>query len=242
MAQLVGGKVWRIQGTTITLPVRFADAEMAAAVFLADSRRAAGILRDTGLRPLSLAGRALSALMLVHYGEWALGSYDEAGIGLLVLGPGGRPGLHIVDLPVTGALTREAGQDLWALPKWLMTSDLVFTGDSAAITVHDGPAPVMRAQVETGGLPLPFGLRVKAPLWSRLDRGAQAGVLLRGAMSMSMHEVRAGRGRAQVQLGEHPMAARMAALGMTGRPLLTLHTRHLAGELDAFQPARAGAG
>jgi hypothetical protein len=37
------------------------------------------------------------------------------------------------------------------------------------------------------------------------------------------------------------MAARMAALGMTGRPLLTLHARHLAGELDAFQPVSLSA-
>jgi hypothetical protein len=152
MAELAGGTVWRIQGTTITLPLRFPDAEMAPAVFLANSRPAAGLLRDTGLRPLSLAGRALS--------------------------------------------------------------------------------------VVAGCLPVPFGIRGKGPLWSRLNRGAQAGVLLRGAMSISMHGVRAGRGRAHVQLGDHPMAAKMAALGMTGRPLLTLHARHLTGELDAFRPVR----
>jgi hypothetical protein len=84
MAELVGDKVWRIQGKTITLPVRIPDAEMAAATFRATPDQAADILQGTGLRPLTVAGRAFSTLMLVHYGEWALGAYDEAGVGLVI--------------------------------------------------------------------------------------------------------------------------------------------------------------
>jgi hypothetical protein len=158
MGELVATRTWRVQGETITLPVRFTDAEVAAAVFTARPGDAAACLAGTGLRPFTVAGRAMSVLMLVHYGEWVLGSYDEVGVGLLTRGPGGRRGLHIVELPVTGELTCEAGRDIWGLPKWLMRAELRFDGRSAAVTVHDGDAFVMRAALRAGRVGVPFGV------------------------------------------------------------------------------------
>jgi Acetoacetate decarboxylase (ADC) len=235
MGELVAARTWRVQGETITLPVRIRDAEMASAVFTARPADAATCLAGTGLRPFTLAGRSFSVLMLVHYGEWVLGSYDEIGVGVFARGPNGRPGLHIVDLPVTGEFTREAGQDIWALPKWLMRSDLRFDGPSASVTVHDGEAFVMRVRLRAGRIGVPFGLPAKVRTWSVLDRGAQAGVLLRGAAPMNLRGAHVGRGRVRVELGDHPMAERVAALGMTRRPLLTMHARRLSGDLDAFE-------
>ncbi len=235
MAELVAAKSWRIQGETIRLPVRITAAEMASAVFTVRPVHAVTCLARTGLRPFVLARRAFSVLTLVHYGEWALGTYDEVGIGLFTRGPGGRLGLYMLDLPVTGEFPLEAGQDFWALPKWLMRSDLTFDGPSASVTVYDGDTFVMRASLGAGRTHVPFGVRAKVPVWSTLGRGAQAGVLLRGAVPMNVQGVHAGRGTALVELGSHPMAERMAALGMTRRPLLTAHVRRLSGELDAFE-------
>lgn len=235
MGELVAPGTWRVQGETITLPVRFTDAELAAAVFTARPGDAAACLAGSGLRPFTVGGRAVSVLMLVRYGEWVLGSYDEVGVGLLVRGPGGRRGLHIVDLPVTGELTCEAGRDIWALRKWVMRSDLVFADGSASITVHDRDTFVMRADLRAGRVAVPFGVRGRTAVWSRTDRGTQAGSLLRGVAAMRSAGLRAGRGSARVELGDHPMAERMAALGMTRRPLLTAHVRRMSGELDAFE-------
>ncbi len=237
MGELVATRTWRIQGETVTLPVRFTDAELAAATFTVRPAHAAACLAGTGLRPFTVAGRALSVLMLVHYGEWVLGSYDEVGVGLLTRGPGGRRGLHIVDLPVTGEFTREAGQDIWALPKWLMRSDLRFDGRSASITVHDGDTFVMRAVLRAGRVGVPFDMPARTAVWSRLDRGAQAGVLLRGVAAMRSRGLHVGRGSARIELGDHPMAERMAALGMTRRALLTMRARQFSGTLDAFEVA-----
>jgi hypothetical protein len=238
MGELVATRTWRVQGQTITLPVRFTDAELAAAVFTARPADAATCLAGTGLRPFTVAGRALSVLMLVHYGEWVLGDYDEVGVGLLTRGPGGRRGLHIVDLPVTGELTREAGQDIWALPKWLMRSDLSFDGRSASITVHDGDTFVVRAALRAGRLGVPFTVPARTAVWSKVDRGAQAGALLRGVAAVSSRGLHAGRGSTSIELGDHPMAEHMAALGMTRRPLLTMHARRFSGRLDAFEKVR----
>lgn len=236
MGELVGPGTWRVQGRTITLPVRITEAEAALAVFAAPPAGAATCLAGTGLRPVTLAGRAFGVLMVVRYGEWALGAYDEVGVGLLAGGPDGRPGLHLVDLPVTGELTREAGQDIWGLPKWLMRADLVFDGPAASVTVHDGDTFVLRADLRAGRVGVPFRLRAGLRVWSRADRGAQAGVLLSGVAPMSVRGTHVGRGSARLELGDHPMARRMAALGMTGRPLLTVRTRRLGGRLGAFDP------
>jgi hypothetical protein len=157
------------------------------------------------------------------------------GVGVLARGPGGRRGLHIVDLPVTGEFTLEAGRDIWAFPKWLMRSDLRFDGRSASITVRDGDTVVVRAVLRAGRVGVPFDVPARMAIWSRLDRGAQAGMLLRGVAAMRSGGVHVGRGSGRIELGDHPMAERMAALGMTRRPLLTMHARRFSGELDAFE-------
>ncbi|WP_250003476.1 acetoacetate decarboxylase family protein [Actinoplanes sp. M2I2] len=234
MAERIGDGVWSLQGETITLPVEITEARLTAAVFTTKLAAARTVLTGTPLRPSAVLGRALGVIMCVHYDEWALKSYDEVGVGLLVRGPSGPPGLHLVDLPVTGAFTREAGQDFWALPKWLMDVDLRFSKMETDVVVRDRATEVLRASIRHGRLRLPFALRATLPTWSYLDRGAQAGRLLRGRVPMRLSGVRLGRGAFRVRLGEHPMAGRMAALGMTGKPFLTVHANRLHGPLDEF--------
>jgi len=240
MAERVAAATWSIQGETVRLPVTITDARLTAAVFTAPVRSARRVLAGVPLRPVSVFGRAVSVLLVVHYGPWALKTYDEVGAGLLAAGPGGRPGLYLADLPVTGAFTREAGQDFWALPKWLMDAVLIFGEGRTSVVVRDGGQEVLRAGIRHGRLRLPFGLRASAPSWSYLDRGAQAGRLLRGRVPMRLSGVRLGRGGYDVRLGEHPMAERMRALGMLGRPLLTVDAERLSGPLGEFREVRSG--
>jgi len=167
--------------------------------------------------------------MCLHYDDWALKSYDEVGVGLLALGPGGRPGLYLADLPVTGAFSREAGQDLWALPKWIMECDLRFGAAATEVAVRGAFSGTLRH----GGVRLP-GVRAFLPTWSYLEHGAQAGRLLRGRVPMRLSGVRVGR-QCAISLGDHPMAGRMRVLGMLGRPLLTVHADRLRGPLGEYR-------
>jgi hypothetical protein len=234
MAELLADSTWTIQGRTVTLPVSITHAEISIAVFSTTADAAAHHLRGTELEPWTVGGRAFSMLMLVHYDEWELGAYDEVGIGLLVAGPGLKMGLHVLDLPVTGTFTCEAGQDFWGLPKWIMRADLQFAGRTATVSVHDGTEFVMQARLVAGRIPVPPGTRMSTPVWSRLGYGAQAGKLLRGELPMAVSVATFGRGRASVELGVHPMALRMADLGMTHRPLFVMHAGHATGALGAF--------
>jgi hypothetical protein len=237
VAQRVGPDTWTIQGETVTLPVTITDARITAAVFTASAGAARRLLSGTPLRPVLFAGRAVSVLMCIHYPEWALKSYDEVGVGLLVRGRRGLPGLHLLDLPVTGEFTREAGQDFWALPKWVMDADLRFGADETTVVVRDGGAEVMRATLTHPRRRLPFGVRSSLPAWSYLGHGAQARRLLHGRVPMNLDGARVGRGAATVRLGApHPMGERMRALGMLGRPLLTVHAARLSGSLGEWRP------
>ncbi len=238
VAERVAQDTWTIQGETVTLPVTITNARITAAVFRAPAAEARRLLAGTPLRPVVLGGRAVSLLMCVHYPEWALKSYDEVGVGLLVRGGRGLPGLHLVDLPVTGEFTREAGRDFWALPKWVMDADLRFGPAETTVVVRDGGAEVMRAAITHPRRRLPFPVRSAVPSWSYLEHGAQAHRLLRGRVPMNLDGVRAGRGAVAVRLGApHPMGDRMRALGMLGRPLLTVHASRLSGSLGEFRPA-----
>jgi hypothetical protein len=237
VAQRTGAGTWSIQGRTVTLPVTIPDARITSVVFATPAAAARGLLAETPLEPLEVRGRAFSLLMCVHYGDWVLGSYDEVGVGLLASGPGLKAGLHLLDLPVTGEFTREAGQDFWGLPKWMMDADLRFDGGETSVVVRDGGAEVMRATVRHGRRRLPVPVRASVPSWSYLAYGAQAHRLLRGRVPMNLDGVRLGRGGVAVRLGgPHPMADRMRALGMLGRPLLTVHADRLTGSLDEFRP------
>jgi hypothetical protein len=215
--------VWSIQGTTITLPVTIPSARLTAAVFRAPLAGAREVLAGTPLRPLPF-----SLLMCLHYDEWALRSYDEVGVGLFVIGPRGRPGLYLTDLPVTGDFTREAGQDLWGLPKWLMECDLRFAATATEVAVGG----VFSGTLRHAGVRLP-GVRAFLPSWSYLDHGAQAGKLLRGRVPMRLRGIRLGR-HGELELADHEMAGRMRLLGMRGRPLLTVHANRLHGPLGEF--------
>jgi hypothetical protein len=232
--------IWSIQGETIRLPVSITNARLTAAVFAAPGAAARHMLAGGPLRPVVLGGRAVALLMCVHYDEWALKSYDEVGVGLLVRGPRGLPGLHFVDLPVTGAFTREAGQDFWGLPKWLMNASLIFTGTQTSVTVLDGSTEVLQASIRAGRLRLPFGIRAALPAWSYLEHGARAFEVLRGRVPMRLSGIRIGRGAVTVRLGEHPMAARMRALGMLGRPLLTVTAGRMSGPLGEYRTVTTG--
>jgi hypothetical protein len=236
VAERIEVGTWLIQGETVTLPVSITNARLTAAVFAAPAGGVRRLLAQAPLEPVVVAGRALSLLMCVHYDEWALKSYDEVGVGVLARGPRGRPGLYLVDLPVTGAFTREAGQDLWALPKWIMDADLSFGTVRTGVVVRDGATEVMRAAVRRGRLRVPVPIRASLPAWGYLDRGAQAGTLLRGRVPMRLDGVRVGRGGVTVRLGPHPMAERMRTLGMLGRPLLTVHAERLSGPLGVWRP------
>jgi hypothetical protein len=142
----------------------------------------------------------------------------------------------VLELPVTGAFTREAGREIWGLPKWLMTSKADLGGSHSTMVMSDGDVPVMDATIRTGTLPIPLPVPSVGRTWARAEDGPLAGRLLRGKTSMRFHRLRLGRGRGTtITWGEHRMADRARALGMDRRPFLTFSAERLTASFGESQ-------
>ena len=219
--------LWEVQGKQIDLPVRTHAARFAGAAWRPSRAAVDAQLEPFGLRSAGFRGTGLAMLVCVVYPEeFVLRGYDEVGIGVLATGPGG-PGLFVLELPVTGAFTREAGREIWGLPKWLMTSKADLGGSTSTMVISEGDVPVMDATIRTGGLALPL-VPSGGSTWARAEDGPHAGRLLRGKTSMRFRGLRLGRGRGTtITWGEHRMADRARALGMDGRPFATFSAERL---------------
>jgi hypothetical protein len=220
--------LWEVQGKQIDLPVEVGAATFAGALWRTPRSAVDAQLEPYGLTSAGFRGTGLAMLVCVVYEpEFVLGGYDEVGIGVLASGPGG-PGLFVLELPVTGEFTREAGREIWGLPKWLMTSKADLGGSRSTMVMSDGDVPVMDAMIRTGGLPLPVPVPSSGRTWARAEDGPLAGRLLRGKTSMRFHRLRLGRGRGTtITWGEHRMADRARALGMDRRPFMTFSAARL---------------
>lgn len=220
--------VWEVQGKRIDLPVRVNAATFAGAAWRPARAAVDAQLEPYGLRAAGRGGKGLAMLVCVVYDEaFVLGGYDEVGIGVFASGPGG-PGLFVLELPVTGTFTREAGREIWGLPKWLMTSKADLGGSRSTMVIHDGDVQVMDATIRTGALALPLPVPSGGRTWARAEDGPLAGRLLHGKTSMRFHRLRLGRGRGTtITWGEHRMADRARALGMDGEPFATFSAERL---------------
>jgi hypothetical protein len=225
--------VWEVQGKRIDLPVRVENASIAGAAWRPPRSAVDAQLEPYGLRSAGRRGKGLAMLLCVVYPEeFVLGGYDEVGIGVYASPrsgtvPGGS-GLFVLELPVTGSFTREAGREIWGLPKWLMSSTAEIGGSRSTMVMIDDGAPVMDAMIRTGALPIPLSVPSKGRTWARAEDGPHAGRLLRGGTSMRFHGLRLGRGRGTtITWGEHRMADRARALGMEGQPFATFSAERL---------------
>ena len=220
--------LWEVQGKQIDLPVRVRTAKFAGAAWRPPRAAVDAQLEPYGLTSAGRLGRGLAMLVCVVYpDDFVLGAYDEVGIGVFASGPGGS-GLFVLELPVTGTFTREAGREIWGLPKWLMTSTADIGGARSTMTISEGDTQIMDATLRTSRLALPVPAPSSGRTWARAEEGPHAGTLLQGKTSMRFHGLRLGRGRGTtITWGDHRMADRARALGMDARPFATFSAERL---------------
>lgn len=231
MATHPAADLWEVQGRQIELPVTIPQATFAGALWRSPRSAVDAVLEPYGLKGAGVRGAGLGLLMCVQYSEFALGSYDEVGVGVLAAGPGG-PGLFVLDLPVTGAFTMEAGREIWGLPKWLMTSTADLGGAQSTMSISDGGVQIMDATIRTSRHPLPIPVPMVMRTWARAEDGPHAGRLLRGKASLRGRGYRMGRGRGtSIRWGDHPMADRARVLGMGGPPFATFSVERMSGSI-----------
>ena len=198
-----------VLGEMVTMPVEIRDADAASAMFLADAGAARTILAGTGLEPVTIAGRAICTLVFVRYVDGDLGPYHEFGLALMAQRPGDRSstGIYISWLPVNQSFTCAAGREIWGFPKEIADIRITPHGRGKRCEVRlDGRLVVA---LQTGGVPAPATLGgASIAAYTHLD-----GVLRSTPWVMNPSGVRMRPGGARVELGDHPIAEQMRALG-----------------------------
>jgi hypothetical protein len=243
---------FEIQGRTVRLPVEVRSASTGNATYLIDAHAARGLLPADELDVVELLpGRALLSIGCIDYRDNDLGDYDEISIalfvrerraprGLPILGPvmdvvRGNVATWIHRLPVNQSFTCEAGCRIWGFPKVVHDIDIRAEGERAVCDWSADGRPVFRFSVPRGGKQvLPDRTLVT---YTRIE-----GVLHRTAFTSGAVGAGFRMGGAELELGTHPIADELRALGLPRRALMTAWMERMHGRFEAPEKWEGGAG
>jgi Acetoacetate decarboxylase (ADC) len=218
-----------IAGTVLTMPVKIRKANQHMAMFSVNADAAQRLIDHSGLQVCRyLPGRAIVALMLMHYIDGDLGQYYEFGTSVMVNPPGApseskRGGLRALQsagafihhLPVDQAFTLEAGTKIWGYPK-VMADFTVREGRQFGFDVSVDGQLVAGMEFRRG---LPFSLTPRHQ--AQRTYSHRDGVTRETAFEHTLDGVRTRFGGVSIRLGDHPYAKELASLGLPKRAILS---------------------
>ena len=219
-----------IQGQTVSLPAAVRDATAMSAMFVVSAPAVRRLIGHSGLHvPELFPGRTLCVIAGIEYRDNDLGQCNEASISFFVKHGGPRPtplfgllsgvrtrevGPYIHRLPVTTSFSRDAGREIWGLPKTV--DDIEFReeeGRRICRLVGNG-AHVFTLSVARGGRRRMKDLALDA--YSQRD-----GKVFKTPSVMGGEDVATRQGGASITLGAHPIADELRTLGLPKPPLMS---------------------
>lgn len=233
----------------VEMPIMYYDDSVMMALFRVDHERAQAMVADQGLQAVRIAGnKALVGLAFYQYRQTSIADYNEVGVAIAVV-PNGTAepslpllsmfrtldkapiGFYIVDLPVTTKAACAAGREIWGYPKFVTPIGFKQTGRQFEGSVTDPQTGknLVRLSGKLGaGVPAPL---LDLVLYSRHDnRLLRTLVNTRGGAKACLP----GSLRVSVAASRHPMAQRLAALGLDqARPVFVFHSDKLQLRLNA---------
>ena len=187
-------------------------------------------------------GRALFTLACVEYLDTDCGTYLETAQAFFIERPGAGFRLPWIStwsdvarnrgasftwaLQVTTVLSQRCGIEMWGFPKTVERIELEEEGDRVRFSMSKEGRLVFQYSVEAKGdsAPKPGA----SDVFSIFEGAPHVGQLHQTWRDMG---VKLGGG--ELELGDHPMADEMRALGLPKRPLLSTWAGHLAFEMSA---------
>lgn len=236
---------YTIQGRPVTMPCLVRRATSGAATFLVKASAARALLPTPELDVVELLpGRALASLACIDYQDNDLGDYHEISVAFFVRerrGPAGVPWLgaavdlaraklatFIHRLPVNQSFTCEAGSRIWGFPKVVHEIDFAYTGAAATCAwLADGRRVLALTLPRGGARSLPeaemttYTMLGGALHRTRFSTGAEGFGFRFGAS-----------GGTKLELGDHPIADELRALGLPRAPLMTTWMEAMRGRFE----------
>ncbi|MGH0034929.1 MAG: acetoacetate decarboxylase family protein [Myxococcota bacterium] len=236
---------YQIQGREVTLPCIVRDAASGAATFVVRSAPARALVPPEFEVVEIAPGRTLLALAIIDYRDNDLGDYDEVSITFFVR-PRGAPkgvpylgtivdffrqrlGSYIYKLPVNQSFTCEAGCTIWGFPKTVEKIDFDYTEDEARCRLEMDGQLVLDVTAPRGG-------DKEMPEREMATFTLINGVAHRTASTMAGRGFGVfGGGRFRLELGGHPIAQDLRALGLPRKPLMCVWTEHMRARFQAAE-------
>lgn len=213
---------------TVTMPVEVRDASAGTAMFEVDAAAAQALVPGAAFRVVESApGRAQLNLATIDYRDNDLGDYHEVGITLFVtpVDGEGEAGTFITRLPVDQAFTCEAGRTIWGFPKSVESITVDYADSSVTTTLAMDGSLVLRLTLPRGGADdMP---QMPMTTYTLIDGRPHATAFSQGGAGS---QVLVGGDGVSLELGDHPVARELAALGLPEAPvLLSTWTEHMQG-------------
>ena len=225
---------YTIAGRTVTLPCIVRDASAGTAMFDVDLEAARTLLPRRFDPVESAPGRCQVVLAVIDYRDNDLGAYREVGITYFVTPAGGgadQAGTFITRLPVDQQFTCEAGRAIWGFPKTVEDIALDLTDSSATCTLRMDGELVLRLTLPRGGSDeMP---QLPMTTYTLIDGVAHQTAFSQGGAGS---QVLAGGEGVTLELGDHPVAKELAALGLPAAAQMSTWTEHMQGTFDAPVP------
>jgi len=223
---------YRIQGREVSLPCIVRDAGSASAIFLVLSERVQRLVGDAFEVVEMMPGQTQLVLGFVDYRDNDLGDYNEAMVVFMVRPKGSGPeadGTFIYQLPVNQSFTCEAGCKIWGFPKTVQQVDVAYADEWVmGRLVMDGK------HVFTLTIPRRPAAAADAPelemtTYTYLD-GPTAVRFTTGGSGANMSP---GPDGVELELGDHPLAGELRALGLPAPAMMSAWTEHMRGSFGA---------
>jgi hypothetical protein len=225
---------YEIAGRTVTMPCMVRDASAGTAMFDVDLAAARALVPAPFL-PVEIApGRCQLIIAVIDYRDNDLGDYLEVGLTFFVTPDGDSAesaGTFITRLPVDQAFTCEAGRTIWGFPKTVEGITLDRTDTSAICELRMDGELVLRLTLPRGGSdempPIPmtsYTLIGGAPHATAFTQGGKGSQVVAGGDGVT------------IELGEHPVAKELAALGLPAPAQMSTWTEHMQGRFETPVP------
>ena len=225
---------YTIDGQTVTMPVEVRDASAGTAMFEISAASAQDLLPGEAFRVVESApGRAQLNVATIDYRDNDLGDYHEVGVTLFVTPVGGGDeGTFILRLPVDQAFTCAAGRTIWGFPKSVESITVDYADDAVTTTLSMDGTLVLRLVLPRGGSDeMP---QIPMTTYTLIDGQPHATPFSQGGAGS---QVVVGDSGVELELGTHPVATQLAALGLRDAPvILSTWTEHMQGTFGAPLP------
>jgi hypothetical protein len=230
-----------VAGRPVPMPCVVRDASAGTATFEVDSASVRKLVPDAFEVAELAPGRCLLTLAVIDYRANDLGPYREVGVTFFVrptAGSGSGPssegeaevGTYIQRLPVDDGFSCEAGRSIWGFPKTVDEIDFAYEPHSVTVTLTvDGELALTLTLPRGGDEDMP---QMPMVTYTLIDGAPHAVGFSQGGTGSQVVD----GGGATLVLGDHPIGAELATLGLPATPTFTTWTENMQATFEAPRP------